>query len=372
MNSIRPIISAIFGILLLGLCIKLAQGIAGGKEKPAQVISKNVQLVYVDTVINGSISLNLDATGNLQAKRKIELYSEVQGIFKGSSQAFKAGQKYAAGSTLLSLDNTEYKASLIAARSNFYSLISSIIPDLLMDYPASSASWKTYLGSIDINSKLPELPNMDNEQLAYFVNNKGIVTSYYNIKNMEERLSKYQITAPFSGVLTESLVTEGALVRAGQKLGEFIDPSRYELALSINESFKDLLKIGNKVNLQNLDGSKKYVGTVTRINSIIDAGTQSIEAYIELSSPDLNEGTYLAARLVGKEAKDVYEISRKLLIDNQAIYAVKDGALYLQPVKVVHFTKETAIVSGIPNGTIVLNKSVPGAHNGMLVETLPN
>ena len=185
---------------------------------------------------------------------------------------------------------------------------------------------------------------------------------------MEERLSKYHILAPFNGVLTEALVSEGALVRAGQKLGEFIDPSVYELELAINESYKDLLKIGNTVKLYNLDKSKSYTGKVVRVNSVIDASTQSIQAYIELLGKDLNEGMYLAAELQGREEKEVYEISRKLLIDNKAIYAVKDSTLILQEVNPIYFTEETAILKGIPDGTLILNKAVPGAHSGMLVK----
>ncbi|MCB0509200.1 MAG: HlyD family efflux transporter periplasmic adaptor subunit, partial [Bacteroidetes bacterium] len=265
-------------------------------------------------------------------------------------------------------DQSEYQASLVAARSNFFSLLTSAMPDLLLDYPNEAGKWQTYLKGFDINKTAPVLPSMNSEQEKYYISNKGIINTYYTIKNMEERLSKYHILAPFNGVLTEALVSEGALVRAGQKLGEFIDPSVYELELAINESYKDLLKIGNTVKLYNLDKSKSYTGKVVRVNSVIDASTQSIQAYIELLGKDLNEGMYLAAELQGREEKEVYEISRKLLIDNKAIYAVKDSTLILQEVNPIYFTEETAILKGIPDGTLILNKAVPGAHSGMLVK----
>ena len=52
------------------------------------------------------------------------------------------------------------------------------------------------------------------------------------------------ISAPFSGILTEALVTEGTLIRNGQKLGEFIDPSDYEMEVNISKSYANLLKVG--------------------------------------------------------------------------------------------------------------------------------
>ncbi len=52
---------------------------------------------------------------------------------------------------------------------------------------------------------------MSSEKENYFITGRGIVSSYYNLKNLEQRLSKYVISAPFSGILTEALVTEGTL-----------------------------------------------------------------------------------------------------------------------------------------------------------------
>ncbi len=371
-STVRSIISMVFGLILLVGFIFLAKSIAGGKKKPEQVFNKVVQSVYVDTVKNSDIAIQIDATGNIQAQKKIELYAEVQGIFKSSSNLFKPGQKYNAGSTLLSIDDSEYKASLIAARSGLYNQITAMMPDLNLDYPNIAQKWKAYLSSFDINNSAPSLPGFENDQEKYFVSGKGIVNSYYNVKNMEERLSKYRIAAPFSGILTEALVTEGALIRSGQKLGEFIDPSKYELELAVNESYKDLLKIGNKVKLNNVDGSKNYTGTVKRVNSIIDASTQSIQAFVEVSGKDLNEGMYLEAQLEGKLESNVFEISRKLLLDNKNVYAVKDSTLFLQAVKPIYFTEQTAIVKGIPDGTIILSKSTPSAHSGMVVKIISN
>jgi len=44
-------------------------------------------------------------------------------------------------------------------------------------------------------------------------------------------------------------VTKGTLIRQGQKLGEYIDTSVFELELAIGKTFSDLLKLGEKVAL---------------------------------------------------------------------------------------------------------------------------
>ena len=141
-------------------------------------------------------------------------------------------------------------------------------------------------------------------------------------------MSKHQIKAPFSGVLTEVFVNRGTLVRVGQKLGEYIDPSMYEMEVSINSEFADLLKVGNAVSLSNLDKTKKYTGKVVRVNGKVDQVSQTIKAYIDVAHKDLKEGMFLEANLVAKSEKNVIEISRKLLVDNTFVYTC---LLYTSP-----------------------------------------
>ena len=162
-------------------------------------------------------------------------------------------------------------------------------------------------------------------------------------------------------------MNNGTLIRSGQKLGEFIDPSQYELQISLGESFKDLVIVGNSVKLNNIDNTQSFTGRVSRINNVVDPNTQSIQVFIEVSSNKLSEGMYLEAQLEGQKVSDVYEITRKLLVNNTEIFTVVNGQLKKIPVNIIHFTKETAIIKDLAEGTILLQKNVPGAYDGMLV-----
>ena len=144
-----------------------------------------------------------------------------------------------------------------------------------------------YLSSFDLNKTTPKLPEMTSDKENYFITGRGIVTNYYNVKNLEQRLAKYTISAPFSGILTEALVTEGSLIRSGQKLGEFINPSVYEMEVAISKSFANILKVGENVSLTNLDKTETYTGKVSRVNGSIDATTQTITAFIEVKDANL-------------------------------------------------------------------------------------
>mgnify|MGYP003644969008 CR=1 FL=1 len=366
----RKIVLSVLGLLLIAVSFYAASVIIANKNTPKPKPEKVVKTVFVETVENGIIPIVVSANGNLMAKRRVELFSEVQGVFKSGSVLFKPGQKYSAGQTIISIDAQEYNASVQSSKSNLYNLITSIMPDLRLDYPEVFPKWESYLRNFDIQKSTPPLPQMDSEKERYFISGRGILTNYYNVKNQEQRLSKYRITAPFNGVVTDALVTEGTLVRSGQKLGEFIDTSVYELEVAVSKSYSDLLKLGEQVELVNLDNSKKYMGKVARINGNIDQLSQTIRAFIEVRDSDLKEGMYLQANLNTKEEAEAIEIDRGLLLEGDKIFVVRDTVLDMIDVKPVFFSDKKVVLKSVPDGTTILSKPVIGAYAGMLVKVL--
>jgi multidrug efflux pump subunit AcrA (membrane-fusion protein) len=364
----RKIILSIIGVLLIIGSFLFAKKLIADKNKPKPVKAKIVKTIFTDTVQNSTIPIVIAANGSLEAKRRLEIYAEVQGIFKPGSKLFKPGQEFRAGQTLIKIDAAEYYASVQSSKSNLYNSIAAIMPDLRLDFPDIFDKWQNYLTSFDLDKTTPKLPQMTSDKENYFITGRSIVSNYYNVKNLEQRLAKYYISAPFSGILTEALVTEGTLIRSGQKLGEFIDPSVYEMEVAISKTYANLLRVGEDVALSNLDKTEVYTGKVSRVNGSIDATTQTITAYIEVKHENLKEGMYLEANLNAKQESDAIEIDRNLLLESQQIFVVKDSLLDVIDVKPVYFSETKVVLKEVPNGTIILKKSVPGAYAGMLVK----
>lgn len=363
----RKIILYILGVIVLVMAV-WGSYVLVNKEKvkpPAPVIQ--VKTVFIDTVRNGAVPIQVKANGNLVAKERVALFAEVQGVLLGSSNPFKPGQPFRNGEVLLRIDASEYQASVQSAKSNLYNLITAAMPDLRLDYPDIYPKWQAYLDSFDVTSRTPELPELSTEQERYFINGRNIVTTYYNVRNLEQRLTKYIIRAPFSGVLTEAQVTEGTLVRPGQSLGVYINPKIYELEVAVNKSYSDFLELGKKVKLMNLNGTESYDGFVSRINAAVNQQSQTVSVFIDVEDPALKEGMYLEAVIQGRQEEDAIEVPRKLLTEAGELFILRDSILDLAKVTPVFFTDETVILKGLENGTIYLSRSVPGAYPGMLV-----
>ena len=365
---LRKVILSVLGVAFVIAAIFLGRYISENKKKQRPTPKKVVKTVFTDTVQNSTVQIIIPANGSLVAKRRVELYAEVQGIFRTGNKLFKPGQIYNQGESLIRIDAAEYYASVQSSKSNLYNSIAAIMPDLRLDFPEVFQKWQTYLNEFDLDRSTPKLPEMTSEKENYFITGRGIVSNYYNVKNLEQRLAKYNIRAPFKGILTEALVTEGSLIRNGQKLGEYIDPNIYEMEVALGKDYANLLKVGEEVKLNNLDKTQDYSGKVIRVNGSIDATTQTVTAYIEIKNSSLKEGMYLEASLNAKKENDAIEINRNLVLDSDQIYVVRDSVLDMIDVKPIYYSDTKAVVKGIPNGTVMLSKPIPGAYAGMLVK----
>jgi multidrug efflux pump subunit AcrA (membrane-fusion protein) len=364
----KTILSVLLGIVVIVGAFFLSRIIANSKEDRRPTTQKVIKTVFVDTVTNSTVPIVVPANGSLVAKRRVELYAEVQGVFRPGNQPFKPGQKYRKGQTLIRIDASEYYASVQSAKSDLYNLITSIMPDLQLDYPEDFPKWQQYLTNFDLEKTTPPLPKVTSEKEKYFITGRGIYTSYYNVKNLEQRLTKYTIAAPFTGILTEALVTEGTLVRSGQKLGEFIETGTYELEVAISKTYADFLKVGEEVKLYNLNKTQEFVGRVIRINGRVDQASQTITAFIEVKGENLKEGQYLEASLNAKNEENAIEVDRSLLLEDDRIFVVRDSILDVIDVNPIYFTEKKVVLKNVPDGETIVSRPVSGGYAGMLVK----
>jgi multidrug efflux pump subunit AcrA (membrane-fusion protein) len=363
----RKIVLSLLGILILLTSFFGAESIVNSKKTIKPTSEKVIKTVFGMEVTNTSIPILIPANGILVAKRRLVLFSEVQGVFKGKSKLFKTGQEYKKGEVIITINDSEFRSSVVAAKSNLYNLLIAIMPDLRLDYPELYPKWNDYLKAFEIEKPIAELPKMS-EKEAYFISGRGITSSYYSIKNLEERLLKYQIKTPYKGILTDVQVTEGTLVRAGQKLGEFIDPTQYELEVAVSKTYADLLSIGQKVDLKNLDKTKSFTGKIERINGKVDQNSQTIKVFIAVQDSTLKEGQFLEAQLKAMDQPNALEIDRSLLVDGNQIYVIEDSMLKLIAVEPVFYSDKKVVLKGVPDGTILLAKPIIGPYSGMLVQ----
>lgn len=336
------------------------------RNKPAE--STRLTTVFTEVVKLEDQPIRLITTGSLEAKERMELYSEVQGMMLADNGRFKPGNRFKQGEVIVSVRMDDARARVVALRSGFERSLSAVMADIRIDFPEDYKAWSDYLKQINVNQNLPELPNVTNPTLKSFLTGREVYTNYYTVRNGEIGLSRFQIKAPFDGVLTSANADPGTVIRQGQLLGVFIKPGVYEVQASASAASIELLSVGQKAWIMVEESGQQYEGVISRINASIDPNTQMSDFFVEVRSNDLKDGQFIELEVAAETVSAAYEISRSAMADSRFAYIVKDGKLSRVPLNILHTSDKTAIVKGLSNGDVVLTKLPPTAYEGMNVE----
>ncbi len=362
-------IGIVVGVLILVGAYAGMNFLASQKEAPPKK-EKEVRLkqVKIQEVQNESIPTTLAVQGQLVAFNKIDIFSEVTGTLLNTSRPFKVGTYFPKGRLMIQIDDQEPLYNLSSQKSNLLNSIATIMADLKIDYPESFPQWESYLNSFDPEAPIKALPSPVNEAEKRFLASRNLFSQFYSIKSAEERLTKYRLYAPFSGVLTQTSINPGAVVRAGQKLGELMQNDSYELVATVPLSELSYIKLGNKVQLQSTDLDQEWTGSIRRISDQIDPNSQTVQVFIGVRGKNLREGMYLNGTAAARTVDNAYRLKRDLLVDQGAVYLVKDSVLDLQKIELVQLTRDYAIVKGLKEGSKILSEPIPSAYDGMPVQ----
>ena len=305
------------------------------------------------------------------AANNVNISSEVTGDVLAGSVPLKKGSQFSSGQLLFSIDNQEAQYSLYAQKSEFLTALATILADIKIDFPDSYQMWLDYFNSIEVDMDIPELPESSNSAEKTFLATKGILNQYYSIVSAEERLAKYNIYAPYNGVIKEVYVESGGTVNPGTAIINISSSNQIEIEIPVKKVDLDYINTGDLA-MVGIPGQDSFVnGSVSRVSEIIDVRTQSFLAFVKVpgSSP-LKEGMYTQVQIVGGEIENSISIPRKAIFEKEFVYVVRDSLLAVSNVQVLREGTKENIVSGLQEGDQVVVDALVNAYDGMQVVPL--
>jgi len=326
----------------------------------------NRPTISVVEVKNEAIRISVPVIGKLKAHDRVDVFSEVSGVLESSGKEFLSGQIYRAGEVMLKLNQEETELNLKAQRSGLMTNIAGLLPDLKFDYPESYIRWNNYLQSYDIDSETKPLPKAINEREKLYVSSKGIYNTYYQIKSQETRLEKYTIRAPFDGMLIQHNITPGNLVRSGQSLGLFINPTSFDLETSVGLDEVSHIQVGDKVNLASNTVSGSWTGRVSRIVRGLDQNSQMVKVFVSVAGETLREQMFLSGEILTSTYINGIELPRKMLRNGTTVLEFVDGSISYRDADIVSTRGEIAIIQGLEDGSLI-SKQTTNLLNGSQV-----
>jgi HlyD family secretion protein len=195
---------------------------------------------------------------------------------------------------------------------------------------------------------------------------------------LKAQLEDYVIVAPFTGVITERTVDQGAYVMPGEPIMELADFNEMKVVVDLLED--DLHWINEATPLTLTFGDGDYMGQITQIHpkakeTVSELGIRQNRVEVEIM---LSEG--LANAIIGQEA-DVEFVpatrSNVLRVPNEVVYqfggdhyvmVVKDATLSEQRVEIgLEGEDFSEILSGLEEGDLIVKNLSNDLEPGMKV-----
>ncbi len=321
------------------------------KRRPSQPSLSNYQFYTVENKIE---SFNIEISGNLRSYDALALFTEVTGVAESGRREFREGAKFQKGDLLLRINDDEYKNNVYAQKSAFMNNLTTLLPDMKLDFPASAEKWQAYLDDFAIQKPLQPMPSVKNSKEKYFITSRNIYNQFYSIKSMETRLEKYNIYAPFDGIIAESMIKPGSLVRAGQNIGTFKNTKTFEVTAFAGVDEIQLLKTGMPVKLVNKNINAEYQGTIRRINQSIDQRTQKVKVYILVENDRLIDGLYVNATIEVTTEQPVARIPAEAIFQSASVWLDESGKFKSRQLTIINRDDEYVYVRGLDNGQKIL------------------
>lgn len=358
-------------IFIIGLAYGIMRYLISLKEEPPMRPPDDARrYVQADTVEYKTIRSPVSAPGRLLSVTELDLVAEASGKIEAREIELKKGAKFKKGDILFTIYPDEAELALKARKSQFLNSLANLLPDISIDYPNYEKTFRTFFSSIDINHKLPEFPDVNDEKFRIFLASRNILSEYFGIKKDELQLSRHTLKAPFNGTYREVYLEAGAFINTGGRVARAIQTDQLELEVPLQRVDADWVKIGDKVTVRSDRGNYKWIGTVIRKNQFVDPNTQSRGIFILLKNNNelpLLEGEFLHAEFAGNPVENVMELPRNAVFNTNEVFIVVDERLEKRTINVVKVNERTLLFNGLDEGLLVVAQPMINVLEGTLV-----
>lgn len=360
----KKIIYGLLSVIVIVGAIGFSGYLVNAKPQPKKDNKKhNITYVKAEKAVQTEKDSPMNYRGRVTAFDNVSLSTEVSGKILPGDIRFKAGQRFSKGQILVNIYSEDVEAALKSGKSGFLQTISSILPDLKVDYNEEYDKWIAFFRAIDVEKPLPALPEIKSNKEKVFLAANNVLSNYYTLRQQEIILTRYTIRAPFNGSFKTVNREIGSVSSPGTELATLIRTDKLEVTVPVFPSDLAYINKGDKVSIVNHSGIEK-LATVSRISDFVDASTQSVNIYMNYyasGSLGFLEGEYVDVNFSG-ELIEGFEIPREAVFSGNKVYVLEDQKLKVTEVKILRQLDDTYIITLENSDAMIVTESIASAN----------
>lgn len=359
---LQPVVAAAVLSLFLAACGKgdapAAPG-AGGPPPAPQV--------GVVTVAPGDVGLETELPGRLEASRVAQVRARAAGILQ--KRLFTEGSDVRAGQSLFTIDAAPYAAAVASAKAGQARAEANLAQ--------ASALAERYQPLVEANAISKQ--EYANAVAAQKQAAADVAVAKANVQTASITLAYASVTAPISGRIGRSLVTEGALVGQGEATQLAVIQQINPMYVNFTQSASEVMRLraamaGGQFKRANgsdaavvrvvLDDGSEYAepGRLLFSDLTVDATTGQVTLRAEVPNPGglLLPGLYVRVRLEQAQATNAITLPQQAVTrtaqGDTVMVVGSDGKVAQRPVKIGSAAKgaQWVVLSGLKAGEQVM------------------
>ncbi len=290
-------------------------------DKNSKVIS--LPLVSAINIPIEPTNIKVTAFAEVRPKWQVELKTEVGGTVKSITSGVATGARVVKGQTLFKIDDTQYLADVADAN---HALRQSELDLKRAQYESSVAKHQfSSTGRKPPNDLSIHLPQIEIAKAA-------VSAAQARLAVTQRQLNLTTIKAPFTGYLSERLISPGQIIMAGEPLGRLVGDDTYELTVSLNKKQWQQLShplAGQTVELFDELNQKVGEATIQQAGGYLDTNTRHYLVQLSTNGNHASVlgGDLLTAVFTGRRIDNALRIPASALTAEGNIWAIEDQRL---------------------------------------------
>ena len=344
------------------------------KEPPSAAQNEQVKMVQTKLVRLSDVTSYISGYGRVTSAQPVVLISEVNGTLVPGTVPFRPAQDFKKGDVLIKVDERQIRLDLNSTKSDLLNALSTVLPEIKVDFPDEYIKWQKYFNDINYNASLAPMPEVQNQKIKLFLSRFNVYKLYFQIRNLEIQLEKHFFIAPFNGSVISADLHAGSTVRIGSRLGEIINLDELEIEVPLPVQDVEWIDREKPIKFTSSEMTGTWYGKVKRIGKNIDTRTQTIQVFMSVQNSqksDLFNGVFLEADIPGRTINNAVSVPRKLIYEDQYVYLVHNQKLQYRKVDIARRELDSVIIrGGLADNDTLVSEVMQGVAPGMLAQAV--
>lgn len=300
-------------------------------------------LVEVQKISRGDHQISLEVMGKVIPFRQVSLRSLISGEVVSVSKNLIQGGIVKKGELLVEIDKRDYELSVKEKRASLLKAESA----LMLEGGQQKIAEHEF-------SLVPDNENIPSSSKDLMLRKPQLLQAQANyeiaqvaLENAELNLGRTQIKAPWSGVVLDTDIVEGAMLSSGGVVAKISDYTKYWVQVEVPHNKVKYLDFSKKDSAEiYFDSNIKIKGRVSHLLGELDSSSLLVPLIVEAKNPNLKSGNnnninlligdYRKVKIDGKKIQDCFKVKKEFVKEGGKVWVFDSGKLQIKNVDLIN------------------------------------